>query len=179
MVVLYLVRHGETDYNKKRLIQGRSKTLLSRRGEVSSFLLRDKIIEESFDVCFSSPLICAMQTAMILVGDRTLILRDERINARYKGSLEKHSIKDYDKNLFWNYNLNSDLNGVEKIQDVFLRVRDFITYLKENYDGKKILIISHEDVLRVFYHALRNTDLNSDLFEPRFDNCCYEKFIVK
>lgn len=179
MLTICLVRHGETDYNKKGLVHGRINVVLNYNGRRQAFLLRDTIKEEKFDVCFSSPLIRAMQTAMILVGDRTLICKDERLTDRSQGLFEGHSSKDYDTALFWNYPLNSSLDGVEKVQDLFSRVRDFLSYLKENYDNKKILIVSHGAVIRAFYHIFNKTDLSGDLLSFMFDNCYYEEFVLK
>ncbi|MCI8547730.1 MAG: histidine phosphatase family protein [Bacilli bacterium] len=179
MLTICLVRHGETDYNKRGLVQGRVNVILNHNGRSQAFLLREKIKEEKFDVCFSSPLIRAMQTSMILVGDRTLICKDDRLIDRCQGIFEGQSSKDYDTSLFWNYDLNSDLDGVEKVQDVFSRVRGFLSYLKDNYNNKKILIVSHGAIIRALYHILHETDLSGDLLTFMFDNCYYEKFILK
>ena len=64
---IYLVRHGETDWNKERKIQGQVDIPLNAFGihlaEETAKGLRDI----PFDICFSSPLGRAKDTARIIL----------------------------------------------------------------------------------------------------------------
>ena len=67
---LYLVRHGKTSWNDKHLIQGRQNIPLNNLGYSQAQILSKNRIFDSIDICFSSPLLRAIETARILVGDR-------------------------------------------------------------------------------------------------------------
>ena len=67
---LFLVRHGETEWNREGKMQGRLGVGLDETGVKQVEALRDKMREKGleFDACFTSPLKRAAETAVILVG---------------------------------------------------------------------------------------------------------------
>lgn len=169
-----LVRHGETEYNRQGRIQGQSNIMLNDAGRRQVHRLKEKIKDEHYDVCFSSPLIRAMETAMILVGDKTEIVRDERLLERNLGKMEGKTREYYDPQKYWDYVLNCGEQNVEKIQDLFKRCRDFIDYLDKNYHNKNILIVSHGATIKALHHILHHTNLNSNLLDFKIGNCYME-----
>ena len=173
-----LVRHGETVYNKLGKIQGISNIPLSDDGRLQCRKLKDKIKVEKFDVCFSSPLIRTMETAMILVGDKIPINIDDRLIERDLGELDGKFFDEYDAKKYWDYNLNCDDYHVEKIQDIFVRANSFIDYLKKKYEDKSILIVSHAAVIRALHHILKNSNLNNNLLTFDIPNCYYEEIEI-
>ena len=175
---IVLVRHGKTDYNVECKTQGRINIPLNDSGRREVQKLKYKMKDMDFDICFSTPLIRAVETAMILVGDRVEIKIDDRLIERNMGNQEGMPYKDYDGNAHWDYNLNLDDNGIEPVQDIIKRASDFIDYLKENYNDKDILIVSHGATIRALHHILHNTDLNSNLSDFSIGNCYTETIII-
>lgn len=173
-----LVRHAETIFNQLGKMQGRENIPLCDEGRKHARELKEKIKDNYYDICFSSPLVRAVETAMILIGDKTEIKIDDRLIERKLGKLEGQFREKYDINKYWNYNLNSFDSGVEKIQDIFKRCNDFLNYLKENYNDKTILIVSHGAPIKAFYHIFNNTDLNKNLNNVKIDNCYYKEFEI-
>jgi probable phosphoglycerate mutase len=72
-----LVRHGETDWNRENRFQGHADTHLNEAGCAQARELALQLEGESFGALYSSPLLRAHETALI-VADR-LALRVERI----------------------------------------------------------------------------------------------------
>lgn len=173
-----LVRHAETIFNQLGKMQGKENIPLSDNGRNQAKNLKEKIKNNNYDICFSSPLVRAVETAMILVGDKVEIKIDERLTERYLGEFEGKFRDVYDAKKYWDYKLNSGDEGVEKVQDVFNRCRDFIEYLNDNYKGKNILVVSHNAPLKAIHHILKNTDLNSKNLSIKFDNCHYEEIEI-
>lgn len=174
---IYLVRHGETDANKNHIMQGQSQNLqLNENGVRQATELKNKLKDIKFDACFTSPLVRAWSTAMILVGDRVEIKEDKRLIERYLGNLEGKDRKTYDVKKYWNYNLNSNDEEVEPIQDIFERCNSFIDDLKKNCsDSDTVLIVSHGAVTRCLHHIIKNSNLGSNLLNFKIDNCyCME-----
>ena len=173
-----LVRHAETVFNQLGKMQGKENIPLSDNGRNQAKTLKERIKEKNYDVCFSSPLMRAVETAMILIGDRVEIKIDDRLTERDLGEFEGKFRDVYDAKKYWDYNLNSGDGGVEKVQDIFKRCNDFIDYLKENYRDKTILIISHNAPLKAIYHILKHTDLNKGNLSIRIANCYYEEIEI-
>ena len=173
-----LARHAETVFNKLGKMQGKENIPLSDEGRNQVKELKERIKDNHYDICFSSPLVRCVETAMILVGDKTEIRVDDRLIERDLGELEGKFREEYDVKKYWDYNLNSGDLGVEKVQDIFKRCNDFIDYLKENYNDKTILIVSHNAPLKAIYHIINNTDLNHKNLSIKIDNCYYNEFEV-
>ena len=78
--MIYIVRHGQTEKNKANVLQGRSDVPLNEAGRQQAEEVRDRFREAgiSFDLVYTSPLIRAVQTAEIIVGDVRQIV-DERL----------------------------------------------------------------------------------------------------
>ena len=174
-----LVRHGQTDYNNAKILQGVSNIPLNDTGRKQATTLKQRLKDTNFDICFSSPLIRAMETAMILVGDKTEIRKDKRLIERGFGKLEGNTIDNYDSKKYWNYTLNCSDDNIEPIQDLFERCESFLSYLKENYNDKNILVVTHGATLRALHHIIKNTDRNSNLLNFKIGNCYFETLEVK
>ncbi len=175
---IYLVRHGETDANKNKIMQGRSQNLqLNETGRKQALSLKNKIKDIKFTVCFTSPLIRAWSTAIILVGDSVEIKEDIRLIERDLGNLEEKSRKEYSVQKYWDYDLNSNDEMVEPIQDIFKRCSSFLEDLQKNYQkDDKILIVSHGAVTRCLHHLLLKTDLTKNLVDFKIENCYYKEY---
>ena len=172
-MIVYLVRHGETDANKNKVMQGQTQNLqLNENGIRQATNLKNKLKDIKFNACFTSPMIRAWSTAMILVGDRVEIKEDDRLIERYLGNLEGKDRSSYDVSKYWDYDLNSNDEEVERIQDIFKRCNSFINDLKNNYsDNDIILVVSHGAVTRCLHHILSITDLNKSLLGFKIENC--------
>lgn len=173
-----LVRHGETDFNKEGKIQGLSNNLLNDTGRRQCRDLRMRLNEEHFDYCYMSPLVRTVETAMILIGDRVEMIPDKRLIERDMGELEGAFKDKYDVSKYWDYNLNYGALGVEKVQDIFERCRDFLKYIIKKHPGKDILIVSHGAPVRAMHHILKNSNLNENLLTINIGNCYCETINV-
>lgn len=81
---LYIVRHGQTDWNANGLLQGRSDTRLNQNGIDAAKNLGVRLRGVHFDKIFSSPLQRAFQTACLIRDElesrsEIPIVKDERL----------------------------------------------------------------------------------------------------
>lgn len=77
---LYLIRHGETDYNKQKRNQGQIDIPLNDYGRELAVKTRAGLADIPFSLCLSSPLVRARETAeLILAGRDVPIMTDQRI----------------------------------------------------------------------------------------------------
>ncbi len=177
MITIYLVRHAETVFNQKNKLQGLINIELSEKGLRQANLLRQKFNSYDVDLCYSSPLLRTMQTAFTLVGDRCLILKDERIIERNLGQLEGKSRRSYDVEKYWDYDLNSNDFGVEKVQDLYQRCEEFISDILDKHSDQKILIVSHSAVIRCLFYILNDVD-RRNVKKFKIPNCYFQQIVL-
>ena len=86
---IYFVRHGETDWNKARRIQGQVDIPLNEFGRHLAEETAKGLAEVPFDICYTSPLDRAVETARIILGDRAVpVIKDARIKEMAFGEYE-------------------------------------------------------------------------------------------
>lgn len=73
---LILVRHGQTDWNLKHLMQGMTDIPLNETGKMQAFNVKEKLKNVKLDICFSSPLSRAIETAKDLFARASDLLND-------------------------------------------------------------------------------------------------------
>ena len=188
---IYLMRHGETDYNKAGLIQGTLDIPLNDNGLELARLTQAGFKQEglTFDLCYCSPLIRAKQSAEILLeGTNTPVIFDKRICemnfAEGEGVLLKDiSVKPELSNidaLFHNPNAYCATEHGESYEALFARVEDFLEheiYPKED-SHKQILICCHGGIIRAFLAFMKKLDL-SQFWNNHQPNCSVNIIEIK
>ena len=77
---MYIIRHGQTPWNARKCLQGRSDVDLNENGIYLAELTGKALRDVTFDMAFTSPLIRAKHTAQcILAGREVPIIEDERL----------------------------------------------------------------------------------------------------
>lgn len=175
---LYIVRHGQTNYNLNGIIQGCSNIPLNSTGINQANKLKVEIDKLKIDLVICSPLLRTKQTASILCKNRNIkTIYDNRIIERNFGILERQSIKKYNSKLYWNYKLNYDIGeNVEKISELFLRTKLFLDDIKSKYSDKNILIVSHGATIRALHFNIKGFSENDNLLSFSIPNCCLFKY---
>lgn len=173
-----LVRHGQTESNYNEICQGVSNILLNDTGRRQCQKLRDKIKDKHYDVCYMSPLVRAVETAMILIGDRVEMIPEKRLIDRNLGELEGKERSLYDANKYWDYNLNCGDMGVEPVQDIFKRCSEFLDYVLEKHKDESVLIVAHAASIRAIRHLLLKSDLTKITLHDEIENCYFEEIEV-
>jgi broad specificity phosphatase PhoE len=86
IIRVYIVRHGETEENKQKIIQGHLDTPLNSEGERQADLVAHALKDVPFDVCYSSDLRRAVDTAKrILVNhSRAELQIEEAVRERVR-----------------------------------------------------------------------------------------------
>lgn len=178
---LYIVRHGQTDYNKMGIIQGVSDIPLNETGVRQAEKLKLTIDKLNIDLVISSPLVRTKQTATILVKNRKIkIIYDNRLLERGFGILEGKGIEEYDAPSYWNYKLDYNIGeNVEKISQLFIRTNNFLQDIKSKYQDKNILIVSHGATIRALHFNIVGFNKNHNFLTFKVPNCSLFQYIIK
>lgn len=78
MLNIYLVRHGETEWNIEKRLQGWQDSNLTEKGIEDANALHDHLIDIKFDAIYSSSSKRAFKTAEIIAGNRKLEVIDRK-----------------------------------------------------------------------------------------------------
>lgn len=155
---LLLTRHGQTDWNVAKRIQGITDVELNDTGMEQAKIAREKLLKEKIDVILCSPLKRARKTAEIIAEGREIpIIVEQELRERYFGKYEGKTKEDFDFNAVWNYKLNKQYEDIERIGDLFERVEDLIEKVKKEYENKTVLMVTHGGVavpIRVILEGL-------------------------
>ena len=150
--MLYIMRHGRTDWNEQHRLQGSTDIPLNEEGRRMAEKAREEYRDVHFDVCFCSPLIRARETAEILLRGRNVpVLTDDRLMemsfGSYEGTENSFDIPDCPINeLFYHpERYTSPPGGAESLDDLFARTGAFLEERAEPLlkEGKDVLIVGH------------------------------------
>lgn len=177
---LYVVRHGQTEWNILKKMQGSADIPLTEKGLAQAEITKSNLSNISFDVIFCSPLIRAKQTAQVINFDRTLnIIIDDRLRERNYGEFEGTSKNSFDYNEFWSYNKNLKYDKAENIQDFFKRIYSFLDDIEAEYYDKNVLIVTHAGVMKAI-ECYANGMMKDEEIGPFLpDNASVRKYKIK
>ena len=177
---ILLTRHGQTDWNVLKKVQGKADIELNKKGIEQAEATRDTLKNEKIDLILCSPLKRAKQTADIINQERNIpIIIDERVSERDFGEFEGMPNTDFDFNAFWSYKQNLKYDKAENIKDFFGRVYDFLESIKNEYAGKRILIVAHGGIsipVKCYFEGIPNTET---LLPLCLGNCEVAKYSYK
>ena len=146
------MRHGKTDWNAMRKLQGRTDIPLNDEGRAMAAKAREEYKSFNIDVCYCSPLIRAVETAQIVLGNRDIpIIKDERLVemgfGEYEGIEKSFQIPACPINIVFNEpeNYTESIGGAETFSQLFARTGEFLREIIEPQlqEGKDILIVGH------------------------------------
>ncbi len=170
---IYVTRHGQTDLNAKKLMQGRSDIPLNDTGRAQARAAREKLGNIKFDAVYSSPLCRAVETASI-IGNVPVdqIITDERIIEADFGKYEQkpYSAVGIPMTLYWTMpEFFPAPKGVETTDQMIERVTSFFHELeKEDYEN--VLVACHGGIIRVIRGYLEGAK-RGFIWRPRPKNC--------
>ncbi|PIS08978.1 hypothetical protein COT75_03890 [Candidatus Beckwithbacteria bacterium CG10_big_fil_rev_8_21_14_0_10_34_10] len=158
----YLIRHGETEWNIKGIVQGQKDSPLTEQGINQAKKAARLFKKIKFDEIFSSDLLRAKRTAEIIVLEREMAVKTskllrERLLGRFQGKAVMTMREELKKQLEKKGKLTHEERFKFRLEDGFETDEEamgrFITFLRETamaYPQKKVLIVTHGGMMRIF-----------------------------
>jgi broad specificity phosphatase PhoE len=166
-VILYLVRHGETDHNRDSLALGRADVPLNDRGITQAFRLGEALAGEPITAIYSSPLTRAIRTAEAVAAPRGLKVQVRpgliemdvgeadgltfpEVRERFPGLLETWATDDGPK---------QPMPGGERLADVQKRAWECVQSLATLHPDETICAVTHNFVILSILTTALGVDL--------------------
>jgi probable phosphoglycerate mutase len=170
MTEILLIRHGETDWNVEKRLQGHFDTALNSEGERQAYLLGQALLEEPLDMIVASDLQRALQTALAIAEPRGMRveivpalrersygafegLRHAEVCASYPDAYAAWRARDIDARY------PSGRYEAETLREFAERAVSAVTGLAIAHRNKKIAVVTHGGVLDCVFRAARGMDL--------------------
>ena len=178
----YILRHGETEWNVARRMQGHMDSPLTQQGIQQAHDVAQVLKEVEFAAIFSSDLLRAHRTAAIVALERDIEIKTtELLRERSFGRFEGWEVEKYREALkeeLYEVERLSDAermthkhsDDIESEEETSTRLLQFLREVAVAYADKNVLIASHGGVIRAFllrlgwgtyqelsHNAVRNT----------------------
>lgn len=179
---IYILRHGETTWNRARLLQGRSDIELNENGRKLAMETAEGMKDIPFDVIFTSPLKRAKETARLVTAGRDIpMIEDERIMEISFGEYEGRpwrKTEDFpgEENIYRFFNHPEQyvpVAGGESLQQLCRRTADFMQDIcsREDLRDKTVLVSTHGAATRGLLNSLRKWELRDFWNQGVAPNC--------
>ena len=160
MTLITLVRHGQTDWNLERRIQGTTDIPLNDTGRADALAAAEVLAATgSYDAVYASPLVRAQETAQIIAErlDLDAPVTTRGLRERSFGEAEGIDVADYIARYGgW----HSEVPGAESLEQVRDRALDSLERIvrasrrRSTPNQESIIVVSHGGVIRaLLMHA--------------------------
>lgn len=157
---IYLVRHGQTQWNLEKRLQGATDNVLNETGRRQAAELAEKLAGVRFDHIYSSGLKRAKETAAAFAG-KTQVTPLPALNERSFGKFEGIFEDERDAALFAEFKkrgnvLDDALDGGESLQSQADRVKVAVKDIVARHSAGNVAIVAHGGVNPLALSALLN-----------------------
>ncbi|HAE44025.1 MAG TPA: histidine phosphatase family protein [Lachnospiraceae bacterium] len=170
---IWITRHGQTNLNKARLMQGLTDEPLNKTGIMQARKTRALIGDVRFDAVYASPLNRAIMTGSIIGGvDPSDVIIDPRIIEADFGKYEKRKyyLLGPAMTLYWALpEIFPAPPTVETIASLRKRSSDFLRELEQK-DYKNVLVSCHGGIMRALTGYMMDKK-NGIVWRPKPHNC--------
>lgn len=165
---LYLIRHGESEWNILSKVQGQNNVNLTKKGIEQAAKAAERLSKEKIDEIYSSDLDRAYDTAKIIADKLKLDVKKlqelREIKFGVWEGLTSSEIKENYKNehMIWMTEPHKlQLPEAERLIDVQERMLKGVNKLMKENKDKNILIVSHGSAIKALILGILDIDLSS------------------
>lgn len=181
MRTIYLVRHGESEYNVAGTLNSwpeKARYHLTERGREQIRSVAETLGRTGVDAIFASPLLRTQETAAIIAqATGTPVVTDGRLRETDFGVWNGRPVDE-----FWaRYpspldRLDDDPdNGLKGFRDQERRLREFVEQelMREEQEGKRLVVVSHADPLGTLHGILTGLSVEESSvgWHPELGGC--------
>jgi len=177
VTTIYLIRHGQTDWNRNKIFRGRADVPLNERGRAEARALGRGLEHVRPAACYSSPLSRAMETAEAALGAHSLDIKaDEGVididYGEWQGLSDAEVSGRYtDMYRRWHETPHRvRFPGGESLAMVKRRALASLERIRKDHPEQTVFVVAHRVVTKVIMCAALGLG-NSAFWKIRQDNC--------
>jgi broad specificity phosphatase PhoE len=188
MIKLYAVRHAEAKCNVKDFAASTSEIHcggLTELGKKQAEKLVPVLSKNKYDVIIVSPMVRAIETLIPYLKTFTYppkLIFSDLVLERNIGELRGkpiEEVKQYRKERKITDRVSWRPPNGESLHDLYDRAKKFIKYLKENFDGKTVLVFSHGIFLKTLGILINNDNMEDFYSTEHPENTSIKEFTIK
>jgi 2,3-bisphosphoglycerate-dependent phosphoglycerate mutase len=176
------IRHGETDWNVEKRIQGHTDISLNETGRAQALAMAFNAAHQRFHAIYSSDLLRALETAQVLAqredhAVKLLPQLRERHYGIFQGITAEEGAERYPQ-AYAHYiarDPDYDFETGESLRGFAERVAEGVDWLVRHHSGQTIAAVSHSGVLDVIYRRATNRPLSTPR-DFKIPNCALNWF---
>lgn len=183
MTTILVTRHGETQWNTLRKMQGHLDSPLTEMGEKQATWLGERLKDTKIHQIYSSPSGRAFNTAEIINKHQGLeIATSDALKEIYLGEWEGKQVTEieaYDPERFhhfWHEPEKFTPQNSESFESVISRSGNFLEWISEKHPNETILLVAHAVVLKSMIAYLNQTPLEKFWDGPFMNSTCLNCF---
>jgi len=168
MTKLYLARHGETEWNRIRRVQGSTDTELNAEGIRQARKLAKRLSKESINIIYSSSLKRALKTAEIAAEYINCeVVKSEKYHEMRLGPWEGMTLNEIRENYGEHFRVyrenpaNFRMPGAETFPDLTERTYNAISEIVKKHNSENILVVSHGTAIKAAIMRILEIDMNN------------------
>lgn len=169
---VHLIRHGQTNWNKEKRVQGHSESTLTQEGRQQAAALAPALLPYNIRKVYCSPSIRTRETAAILFADsspQTEYCDDLReiFLGPWEGLLQSEIRAKYPENFahFWESPERFDQEGAEHFAAVQQRGLMLLKQILSTHAAEDVAVVSHGVLIKSILCALEGRPI-AQLWEP-------------
>ena len=181
---LHIVRHGQTDWNAERRIQGQLDSQLDEVGQQQAIDRGSDFANMALNTVYSSSSLRTRQTTELLLGDRhdLVTFRDDLREVRlgvWQGFYWSDIEREHPEMVEAHNNASPDFNveGAEKSSEVQERgvaaIESIIAAHNQAAESDNILIVSHGAIMKTILAHYLDVPLSDMITLPSLPNCAH------
>lgn len=159
---IYIIRHGETEWNIQRRLQGHADSPLTPKGKAQAGKMGKKLKPIKFAAIFSSDSLRSKRTAEVIALEHKLAVETTKaLRERSFGSWEGKTVEEFNakmQKMLDKYDKLSEkqrstfkiAEDVETNASIMVRLITFLREISVAYAGKTVLVVTHGGTMREF-----------------------------
>lgn len=177
---LHLIRHGQTNWNQERRVQGQSESKLTELGKQQAEELKERLHEFNFGAMYCSPSLRTRETAACLFPEG-------KNNIEYLDSLREIDLGPWEGQLhddiarqspqdhehFWKAPHLFAVDGTESFFQLQQRGLESVQLIATNASCEDIAIVSHGAIIKSILCHYEDRSLDRLWEPPHMHNCCH------
>ena len=156
---IYVIRHGQTDWNVEHKLLSTTDIPLNAVG-IEQCKEAEKVVKNlNYDLVICSP-------------------NDDRLIERNARSIEGIDVSTFDYQAWWTLG-KDEYQDSETIEECKTRVYEFLDEIKEKYKDKNVLIVTHNGICRMIHSYFNGFPRNGRIFNTGFNNAEIRIYEIK